>query len=108
MQHFKTDAHEWIKVEGKIATVGISAYAKEAMGEIVHIEMPEINRIYKKNDTICVLESQKSAFDLYAPLEGKIIEINEKLLTEVDLINQDPENRGWLYKMELVNLKALQ
>lgn len=106
--NLKTKTHEWIKVEDKIATVGLSSYAKEAIGEIVHIELPEIEKKYKKGEEICVLESAKSAFDLYAPFGGRITEVNKNLLKEIDLINKEPETKGWLYKIELVDLKDLK
>ncbi len=106
--HLKTKTQEWIKVEAGIATVGLSAEAKAAIGEIVHIELPEIGKKYKKDEEISVLESSKSAFDLYAPFSGKITEVNKRLFKEMELINKEPETEGWLYKMELADLEDLK
>ena len=108
IRHLKTKTHEWIKVEDKTATVGLSAYAKAAIGEIVHIELPKTGKKYQKGQEICLLESAKSAFDLYAPLSGKITEVNKRLFKEIDLINKEPEAQGWLYKMLLTDLNELK
>ena len=107
-KNLKTKTHEWIKVENGIATVGLDVEVKEAIGEIVHIELPKVGKKYKKGEEICVLESSKSAFDLYAPLTGKITEVNKRLFKEIELINKEPERQGWLYKMELADLKELK
>ena len=106
--HLKTKTHEWVKVEAGIAMVGLSADAKTAIGEIVHVELPQVGKKYKKEEEICVLESAKSAFDLYAPFSGRITEVNKRLFKEIALINKEPEAEGWLYKMELIDLKDLK
>jgi glycine cleavage system H protein len=99
---------EWIKIEGDVVTVGISSCAAKEIGEIVSIELPKIGRKVKKGDEVCVLESNKAAFDIYAPISGKIVEINKKLKTDLSDLNNYPESRGWLFKVESSNLKELE
>ncbi|MFA5250597.1 MAG: glycine cleavage system protein H [Parachlamydiales bacterium] len=93
--------HEWIKKKGRTITVGLKKAIKEAIGEIVFLELPQVGRTYKKGEQILVLEGAKAAFDLYAPLTGKVSAVNRRLLKQVRLLNQDPEKSGWLYRMEL-------
>lgn len=100
-ERFKTETQEWIEIRGDVASVGLSLQAKEAIGEIVGVQLPETGRKYVKGDEICVLESAKSAFDLYAPLSGQVVQVNTSLGINTDLINKDPEKDGWLYKLKI-------
>ncbi|MBF8263085.1 MAG: glycine cleavage system protein [Parachlamydiales bacterium] len=98
-----TPSHEWIRCEKNIGTIGITEYAKDELGEIVHIELPKIGRIVKAGDELCVLESTKSATDVYSPVSGKVKAVNADLKS----INQDAEKLGWLVQIELSNSKEL-
>jgi glycine cleavage system H protein len=95
--------HEWVTVENDIAVVGVTNYAQESLGDIVFIELPEIGKIVKAGDQVGVIESVKAASELYSPISGKIIEINNRLQDEPQLINTNPENTGWFMKIKLEN-----
>jgi glycine cleavage system H protein len=95
----KNDTHEWIKIEKEIGIVGISAYAKNEIGEVVNIQLPKVGRIVKAHEEVCILESAKSAIDVSSPVSGKIVEVNEKLKKNLRLINEKPESEGWLFKI---------
>ena len=98
-----TDSHEWISLQGNEGTVGITHHAQKELGEIVYIQLPKVGDIVKRGAEVCVLESTKAAADVYAPVSGKVTAINEELRSNPALINQDPEERAWLFKMELSN-----
>ncbi len=98
-----TKDHEWVSIQNDIATVGISNHAQESLGDIVFIELPSVGKSIKANDEICVVESVKAASDIYAPIDGEIIEINNNLENEAAIINQDAENTGWIFKMKISN-----
>ena len=100
--------HEWVKVNKTVATVGLLLYAKKEIGEIVNIRLPKVGKKVKKDESICILESMKSAIDIYAPISGKIVAVNEKLKSDLNLINQDPENEGWLFKIESTDVQELE
>lgn len=103
-----TPQHDWLCIENGIATIGISAYAKKELGEIVYLELPKIGKKVVKGDDICILESTKSAADLFSPLSGTIIQINDSLKQHLDLLNTDPEGEGWLYKLEGIVLEEIK
>lgn len=103
-----TESHEWIRQKEKMATVGISSYAQKELGEIVSIELPKVGQFVKAKDEICVLESTKSAADVYAPASGKVTAVNEAIAKDPSLINKDAENSGWLFQMELTDPKELE
>jgi len=96
-----TDSHEWVKKEGSIATIGITEKAGTELGSIVYIELPKIGDIVKQGDETAILESTKAASDTYAPVSGKVIEINADLEKSPHLVNEDPQGTGWLYKLEI-------
>lgn len=100
------ESHEWIKVEGNIGTVGISDFAQHTLGSIVFIELPKVGQTMKKGDTFGAVESVKAASDLYMPVSGKIIEINESLEDTPEVINDDAYT-NWILKVELSNPKEL-
>jgi len=93
--------HEWVKVEGKIATIGISNHAQEELGDVVFVELPEIGKEVKKGDILCSVESVKAASDVYVPISGKIVEVNTELDSSPEIINQDAEGKGWIAKIEV-------
>ena len=96
-----TEDHEWIAVDGNVATIGISDYAQEQLGDIVFVDLPEIGRAMKKGDEAAVVESVKAASEVYAPVTGKVVEINEALQEAPEKVNQSPEDGGWFMKVEL-------
>jgi glycine cleavage system H protein len=96
-----TDDHEWIRVENGVATVGITDYAQEQLGDLVFIELPETGRTLSKGDAAVVVESVKAASDVYAPADGEVTDVNDKLSSEPALVNAAPSGDGWLWKMKL-------
>ncbi len=104
--HF-TGEHEWIRLEGDVATVGISTHAQEALGDIVFAEVPDTGRALNKGDEAAVVESVKAASDVYAPVAGEVIEGNPALADNPALINQDPEGEGWFFKMRVADTSEL-
>ena len=96
-----TTEHEWIRVEGDIATVGITDFAQEQLGDIVFVELPEEEESIEKGDTFGVVESTKSVSDLYVPLSGTVIESNDPLLDSPEVINEDPYGEGWMIRIKL-------
>jgi glycine cleavage system H protein len=96
-----TEDHEWIRVEGGVATVGITDYAQEQLGDLVFVELPEAGRKLAKGDVAVVVESVKAASDVYAPADGEIVEANTALSSDPALVNSSPAGDGWLWKMKL-------
>ena len=107
MSLYFTTEHEWVRVEGDVATVGISNHAQEALGDIVFAEVPEAGRTVAKGDDAAVVESVKAASDVYAPVSGEVIEGNAALADDPSLINRDPEGDGWFFKLKLSNPSEL-
>jgi glycine cleavage system H protein len=101
MSLYFTKEHEWVRVEGDTATVGISNHAQEALGDIVFAEVPDEGRAVSKGDDCAVVESVKAASDVYAPVSGDVIEGNAALADDPSLINRDPEGEGWFFKLKL-------
>ena len=103
MSLYFTKEHEWIRVEGDTATVGISNHAQEALGDIVFAEVPEAGRRLAKGQDAAVVESVKAASDVYAPVSGEVVEGNQAVADDPALINSDPEGDGWFFKIRLDN-----
>lgn len=103
-----TDEHEWLKVEGDIATVGITNHAQEQLGDLVFVELPDVGTKLEQGDDGVVVESVKAASDVYAPASGEVVEVNDKLQSEASLVNASAEADGWLYKMKLSNPAELE
>jgi glycine cleavage system H protein len=101
MTVYFTREHEWIRVEGDTATVGISNHAQEALGDIVFAEVPEPGRTLAKGQEAAVVESVKAASDVYAPIGGEVLEGNHAVADDPALINRDPEGEGWFFKLRL-------
>ena len=99
-----TKDHEWVSIDNGIATVGISNHAQESLGDIVFIELPSVGLSVNAKDEICVVESVKAASDIYAPIDGEIMEVNNNLESDAAIINQDAENTGWIFKIKVSNL----
>ena len=102
-----TEDHEWLSVEGGIATVGITNYAQEQLGDLVFVELPEAGRKVAKGDVAVVVESVKAASDVYAPADGEIIEANTALSADPALVNSSATGDGWLWKMKLADESQL-
>ena len=105
---YYTEEHEWILVEGDIATVGITSFAQEQLGDIVFVELPSIGTSLLKNSDSAVVESVKAASDVYSPITGVVVEINEALETDPSVVNTDPENAGWFYKLSIGDQTELE
>lgn len=105
---FFTEDHEWLSVEGDIATVGITNHAQEQLGDLVFVELPEVERVVEKGEAIVVVESVKAASDVYAPLNGEVIEINDELNGNPALVNSAAEGEGWLWKMKISDAAQLE
>ncbi len=98
-----TKDHEWVKVEGNIATIGITKYAAEALGELVYVELPKVGKSYQKQDACAVVESSKSASDVYIPVSGEVVSVNEQLISAPDLINNSTYEQGWIAQVKISN-----
>ena len=96
-----TKEHEWTRIEGNIATIGVTDFAQSELGDIAWLEMPEVGDETKIGETFGTIEAVKTVEDLYAPISGKIIEINSELLDSPELVNDDPYGRGWIVKLEI-------
>jgi len=103
MTLYFTREHEWIRVDGDLATVGISDHAQQALGDIVFAEVPEAGRQVKKGEEAAVVESVKAASDVYAPVSGEVTEGNPALADDPAIINRDPEGDGWFFKLKLAD-----
>lgn len=100
-------SHEWVRVEGDIATVGITDHAQDALGDVVYVELPEIGDTLDAGDEAGVVESVKAASDIYSPVSGEVIAINEELADEPEIINSDPYHDGWFYKLRMSDATEL-
>ena len=95
--------HEWVKVDGKTATIGISFHAQDALGDVVYVELPPVGKELKAMDEFGVVESVKSVSSLYCPVSGKVIEVNSALNDAPQAVNEDPYGKGWIIKVEMLN-----
>lgn len=101
MTTYYTTEHEWIRVEGDIGTVGITAFAAEKLGDVVFVELPETGRQVRKEGDMAVVESVKAASDVYAPVSGSVTEANSAIVDDPAKVNADPEGEGWFVKLKL-------
>ena len=102
-----TKDHEWLRVEGELVVVGITEHAATALGDVVFVELPEVETMVAEGDEICVIESVKAASDILAPVDGEIVEVNEKLVDNPGLVNSDPTGAAWFFKLRLDDLSVL-
>ncbi|MEM9628679.1 MAG: glycine cleavage system protein GcvH [Pseudomonadota bacterium] len=102
-----TKEHEWLRVDGDVATVGISDHAQEQLGEIVFVDLPEVGKAVDKDGDMAVVESVKAASDVYAPIKGEVVEINDTLADEPGQVNDSPEDKGWFCKLKIADAGEL-
>ena len=102
-----TKDHEWLRVEGDVVVVGITEHAATALGDVVFIELPEVETVVAEGDEVCVIESVKAASDILAPLDGEIVAVNEKLVDNPSLVNEDPTGAAWFFKIKVDDLGVL-
>lgn len=106
-ENLKYTSHdEWILVEGDVATVGISDFAQDALGELVHVELPEVGKVVNEGEVVCEVESVKAVAEIYAPVSGEVIEANSALEDGAEVINEDPYG-AWIYKLRITDASAL-
>ena len=98
---YYTKEHEWVRIDGTIATVGITAYAAEHLGDITFVELPAIGKTVKRLDTLCAIESVKAASDIYAPVSGTVLSVNEELNSRPELVNESAEDTAWMATLQL-------
>jgi glycine cleavage system H protein len=102
-----TEDHEWLRVDGDVVVVGITEHAAEQLGDVVFVELPEVETVVAKGDDCAVIESVKAASDILAPLDGEIVAVNEKLVDNPGLVNEDPLGAAWFFKMKIDDLSVL-
>lgn len=102
-----SEDHEWVRVEGDVGTVGITSFAKEQLGDVVYVEVPEVGTSVEKGGEVAVVESVKAASELYAPIDGEVVESNEGLADDPAPVNDDPEGGGWFFKLKIADAGQL-
>ena len=102
-----TDDHEWIKLDGDVATVGITEYATEQLGDLVFVELPDVGTQVSKGDTAATIESVKAASEICAPLDGEVVEVNEAIAENPESVNEDPRGAGWFFKLRLADVSVM-
>jgi glycine cleavage system H protein len=103
-----TRDHEWLRLDGDLAVVGVTDYAQSQLGDVVYVELPEIGRRVEKGKEAAVVESVKAASEVYAPASGEVVEVNEALAADPAKVNADPMGEGWFLKLRLADLKELE
>ena len=98
-----SEEHEWVRVEGDVAVIGISDYAQEQLGDVVFVELPEPGRAVTRGDEAAVVESVKAASEIYAPVSGEVVEVNEPLADDPGLVNREPTSGGWFMKVRMAD-----
>ena len=107
MLKFSKD-HEWLRIDGDIATVGITPYAQGQLGDLVFIELPAAGRELERGAAAAVVESVKAASDVYSPISGEVTQVNESIVNEPGLVNSDPMGKGWLFKMKIADASEIE
>ena len=103
---FTTD-HEWLKIEGDVATIGVTDYAQSQLGDVVFVELPKAGRALKKGEAAAVVESVKAASDVYAPITGEVVAVNDALTADPALVNSDAGGKAWFFKIKIADKKDL-
>ncbi|MGO1120227.1 glycine cleavage system protein GcvH [Rhodovibrionaceae bacterium A322] len=107
MTTYYSDEHEWVRVEGDNAVIGITNYAQEQLGDVVFVELPEVGDSLEQNDQVAVVESVKAASEVYAAVSGEVLEVNDVLTDEPSKVNEAAEGDGWFFKMSLADKSEL-
>lgn len=102
-----TEDHEWLDLDGEVATVGITTHAAEQLGDVVFVQLPEVGTKLTKGDGAAVVESVKAASDVYAPLSGEVVEVNQTVADDPASVNADPQGKAWFFKLKLDNVKDM-
>jgi glycine cleavage system H protein len=102
-----TPDHEWLRIEGDVATIGVTDYAQSQLGDVVFVELPKVGRSLKKAEVAAVVESVKAASDVYAPISGEVLEVNEALSADPALINADAAGKAWFFKIKISDKSEL-
>ncbi len=102
-----TESDEWVLIRGNTALIGITDYAQKKLRSIVNVELPAIGKYVKKGESVAVIESVKAVADVYSPLSGRILEVNNELLTHPEYINEDPYGKGWIIKLEISDVNEI-
>ncbi len=108
MDCYFTKEHEWLRIDGRTGIVGITAYAVEQLGDITFVELPRLGREAKQSEVLCAIESVKAASDIYAPVSGRVIAVNEQVESGPEIVNQSPEEAGWLVRIEIADPAELK
>ena len=103
-----TKEHEWIKLENRLAIIGISDFAQEQLGDIVSIELPKAGGVFRQGQTMAIIDSVKASSDIYAPISGEIAEVNEELIEKPEIINQSPYDLGWIAKIKPSSMEEFE
>ena len=102
-----TEDHEWLRIEGDLIVVGITEHAATQLGDVVFVELPEVEAMVGEGDEVVVIESVKAASDILAPIDGEIVEVNDKLTDKPGLVNDDPLGAGWFFKMKVDDMSVI-
>ena len=102
-----TADHEWLRIDGDVATIGVTDYAQSQLGDVVFVELPKVGRSLKKAEAAAVVESVKAASDVYAPISGEVVEVNDALSSEPALVNSDAAGNAWFFKMKISDKSEL-
>ncbi|MFC1634921.1 glycine cleavage system protein GcvH [Planctomycetota bacterium] len=103
-----TKDHEWIKIDADIATIGITDYAQQMLGELVFVELPPVGKAFAGQEDMAVVESTKTASDVYSPVAGEVVEVNDELESQPELINQDCYKAGWICKLKIADARSVE
>jgi glycine cleavage system H protein len=103
-----TKDHEWAKIDGDVATIGITDYAQQMLGELVFVELPPVGKEYASHEEMAVVESTKTASDVYSPVAGEVVEVNDDLESQPELVNQDCYKAGWICKLKVTDKKSVE
>jgi glycine cleavage system H protein len=103
-----TKEHEWIKVEGDEAVVGVTDFAQKQLGDIIYVELPEVGKTLEVHQAVGVIESVKSVSDVYSPVAGEVVAVNEELNQAADLVNKDPHGKGWIVRLKVKDKTAVE
>lgn len=103
-----TESHEWVHLEGNVATIGVTSHAQDELGDIVYVELPAVDKEIAAGSEAAVLESTKAAADVYAPITGKIVAVNDALVAAPETVNGAPEGEGWLFKVEVADTAQVE